>query len=942
MNVIKIGFEDDLWQTALNASQRDAVYVFPTRAAAGAALNSFQHSWQKGQQAFMSMEDFEAAVILPDAPVLSDEKRLLCLYLVLSAADRETLHINGYNDIVEWGKRFFDFFGELAEELIDVDSLPQKLQEGMFNWLLWQEQYLDTILQIRRNYLNYISALGFTDRIFYLDLAHAMIPWQNRDVVFINQYYYNALHKEVISLLEQAGNRVTLIFQGLEVNFHGVDWKVEDFDLAKAWADLEHKPLLRVVECENEDQMALAYLGDLQQGKFVNGGGVIIDSSFHQKPYRRFFDPRVFHHPHGYAIADTGLNQVLASLVEGIKAWQDSTGFLPVNLLARWFASWDFVHYFAASVDEQVMTALLNELQVPLQQDYLYLDEDYFNKLPDGWLKRTGMAYLEHIKAFARVSSIADICDLLDNPRGLDLARLLDAEELAHTSLLSDFWRQVANFRSIESLGLVKQWQEVFGTQDCALPLLELFLQYLKSIRVSYTPLAETRPDWEISNLLDARNRVIGQLVYFQLIEGLLPSSPSPVWLFSEAQRKRLKLKNYDDVRAWERYYFFRLLLCSQQAVCYTHRNMERDVNPSSFIGELRFVLGENGMELPTETIASPMEQVYASRMNCPDINQLQGLRTSGACSLQSPPDEDFFVLPVDPVHDFGEHHALAASVSGLLQLLRNPFLWYLESKCRLNPIPYEAPETISNKLFGNIMHAYFARILGDHQGQHQGTDELDNFFGDRDYLQQNLTSLILEGAFRYQIPRNYNGEFLNEIISQRLAESIADFYLSWLRGRLDKKSYTLIPECATLTDHERLYRELGSVNYLEHQYRLLTRGKADLRIETDDQAMIIDFKTGSKDTNQLIIYEWLYYLLGDTWHEEKITSIFWYIMESEPSMDKITPQRRDKLKTLLLDTLKQCLEQGYVQGSKAADRARLRTITRADLYRPNREVQDA
>ncbi|MBP7309672.1 MAG: PD-(D/E)XK nuclease family protein [Candidatus Cloacimonetes bacterium] len=942
MEFIKIGFNDDLLETALHTAGDDALLIFPTRSAAGYAQSRFYDAWDWRELQFLAMEDFEAAAIMADAPVLSEEKRLICLYLVLSDEDKETLHIMSYGDIVQWGKRFFDFFGELAEECLDADELLTLLDKGPFNLQEWQQLYLERILAIRRNYQSYILSLGFTDRIFYLNPRSFVCPWQDKEIVFVNQYYYNALHKDLLLFLEKAGNRISLIYQGLELKQQDGDWKVKDFDLAKAWAELEQKPRLRLIECENEDQMALAYLSALEKGDLDGGTGVIIDSQFHRKSYSRYFDPKLFRHPCSYPISETQLYQVIASLAEGLKAMQSRSGYLPMNLLARLISNKSFVRYFAGRDDEDTLLKLRSQLQMPLKNDYLYLDEAYLSTLGDCVLKRCLLNYLKHLEAFGQVNSIAELCQLLDAPEGLAIASLIDAEEAINTTVLKSFWEQVASFRAIESLGLIKDWAAIFPPEALALNLIELFLEYLKASKLSYQMLQPLSPVWDISNLLDTRNRSYSQVVFFQMIEGMVPAAPTPVWLFSEAQRKRLGMKNYDDIRAWERYYFYRLLLTSGTALCFSYRNEERDITPSSFLGELLFVLSESGEDLLPEKSTLNIGDIYASRTDKNIPTPLSAMCKEPLCCMDTNPPQSFFVLPCDPEQDFGEAAMLQSSVSGILQFIRNPFVWYLENRSKIYATPYEAQETIGAKLFGNIMHDYFALILNRYKGHNQNEQQLDILFGDQQALQNELLMIIREGKFRYQIPKNYNGEFLAEFISLRLAESLQVFYDSWLRHKIYRKSFQLIPESVEARWADDPSKCLGEVIHAARPYSIRVKGRADLRIEMDNEALIIDFKTGGKDINQLILYEWLYYLLDGLIPEENISSVFWMILDAEPSKEKISPDKRQALLAKILETLSTSLAMGYLQGQKATDRQRLKSITRADLYQPIKEAKDA
>ena len=53
-------------------------------------------------------------------------------------------------------------------------------------------------------------------------------------------------------------------------------------------------------------------------------------------------------------------------------------------------------------------------------------------------------------------------------------------------------------------------------------------------------------------------------------------------------QRQLLGLKTYEDVRRREKYYFFRLLLNSSVVTLFTQKNIEHNVEASSFLEEIK------------------------------------------------------------------------------------------------------------------------------------------------------------------------------------------------------------------------------------------------------------------------------------------------------------------------------------------------------------------
>ena len=938
MKVISIPINEDLQNYAINSICGSSVLVFPTRAAADHARHI--HRGRKGLQdsLFLSMEDFKDCLILPDNPVLMDEKRLLSLYLVMGEELREFFHLLSYADVIEWGNRFFTFFEELAEEGIDPATLEEKKDAGDFYMQMWQETYLEKILQIRCDYQSYISALGFTDKIFYTKEESIVIPWENRQVIFVNQYYYSNIEKLICGKLEESGNAVTVLYHGLRVSEGNESWKAERFNLGDTLETMVDKPVIKVIQCENEDQMALSFLA-MHAGDVNDAAGVIIDSSFYAKSYSAYFDADHFRFPNAIPMSNTNLYQMLNGIHQGVLAMSKTGGYLPMALLNKLLSAQWFMAYYIPGISELQINSVWLEVNALMQNDFLYVDEHVFDSESKSCLRIIVCGFISMVRSFTAIKNISQLCALIDSPGVLELDRLITAQESEYTDIKSCFWERIANFAAIDKMEIVPTWTEVYKEEGCGAGLLELLLSFIKSAMLSYRKLDKPNKQWEISNLLDSRNRTFSRVAFFQLIEGLLPGNPSPVWLFNETQRLKLGLKSYSDIREWERYYFLRLVLSTQEVQCYTYKNLERDISPSSFLGEL--MQYEGLLEISNIKPVVKMKDIYSQLLAASAGSWMQDAATIQDCCFQPLPEKDFFSLPANPEKDIPEGGILKASASGILQFIRNPFLWYLEYKSNISNYAYEAEETISPKLFGNIMHAYFAGILGAEAGKHDGLDRLERLFGDADTLQVELGKLLNSPQFKYQIPKNYNADFLTEIIAAKLAESLNQFFSKWLKQNLQNRSFVLIPESEQMTKQERKYRKLGAVMVAGKEYSVALHGKADLRIETEYEAMIIDFKTGNRDVRQLIIYEWVYYLLDGIMPEDRLKSIFWNILDTKEMRENISPEKRENLKTEILDTFVDCLQHGYGQGKKGADRQRLQHISRSDLLPRLKEARD-
>ncbi|MCD8481178.1 MAG: hypothetical protein LRZ88_13895 [Candidatus Cloacimonetes bacterium] len=76
----------------------------------------------------------------------------------------------------------------------------------------------------------------------------------------------------------------------------------------------------------------------------------------------------------------------------------------------------------------------------------------------------------------------------------------------------------------------------------------------------------------------------------------------------------------------------------------------------------------------------------------------------------------------------------------------------------------------ISPTLFGTLLHAYFAEVLGDQASKHHNAASLDLVFADPEKLKTALLELINHPQFRYKMPKNYNADYMNSIICDCLA----------------------------------------------------------------------------------------------------------------------------------------------------------------------------
>ncbi|MBW6514602.1 MAG: PD-(D/E)XK nuclease family protein [Candidatus Syntrophosphaera sp.] len=950
--IITVPLSADLTETALEQISDPCQLIFPTEVSAARARQRFMADWQLQDCEFISIKQLKNDLLLPGIPSVSDDKRLLCLYQSLTDEDRQHFHINGYFDSVDWGNHFFQFFEELCDECVEVGKLSAPFESFGINLLGWQEEYLLKVLSIHSRYRDRLDQLGLTDPIFSTRASEVKVPCRGCRFVFVNQYYFSKLEKQLIKALEASGNEVFIISQSCGPKMDPEQLTTPETRLEELKPSDIRTQKIEVVECENEEQMVLAFLANHDpEVEDVAESRVIIDSMFNRKHYRHLFSPAKYKASQAGSFIRSGIYAFLQTLHAHLHALNSTLdqSFVPLRLLLAACAQDNFIRYYHPDWGSEERDLLLNELRFLFDQDILYVDKDLeiFKVLNDkraySYLPRLLTPHFALLAKLAQIQSPSGLVYLIDLPEGLSIQRMCRSQELLYSNALEEFYERLANFASLGTQGVVDSWSDLFAPEGAGLAenILQLLLEALASARLSFAKTAreETRV-YDVSNLLDLRNLSYDTVVFFHAIEGVYPSNPEPVWLFNENQRQRLGLKSFDALRRRERYYFLRQVLNSRQALIYCYRDQEHDIEPGSFVTELIHA-SENKelagiIRIVPELFKPRISDLYQSRAARYGKHNEYDFQTKAAFmfGLNRADPNDFFVMPVSPQADFDEHHSLKVSYQSLSLLDKNPFAWYVRELRKLRCIELRPQETITRKLFGALLHGFLAKVLGRLKGPHQAVEELAVVLDSETELSKEISQLISSTLYLYKLPQNYNHEFLVSVISQCLVRSVRQFYREFLVPRLRGTSFELQPEEGRMTDFESQHKLLVSHILDEIEYHLKIRGIADLRVKCPAKNLIVDFKTGSHEVGQLLFYEWFYYLLNEDYAGRELDSTFWMILEQK-NLERTDQAKRDKWRERMRQNLEDCLIRGYGQGKNSTHRKTMRNITRADLYHP-------
>ncbi|HNX37110.1 MAG TPA: PD-(D/E)XK nuclease family protein [Candidatus Cloacimonadota bacterium] len=937
-----IGFEADLFEAALQEIVGRTILVFPTRSSAGVCEKNNYRYWCFEDISFISIEDLKTSLLSLDHPELMDDKRLLCLYQAMAPEMREYFHIFGFEDIVTWGEHFFRFFEELDDEEISIEHLREMELSGALNLQEWQEHFLANIVNIREAYRIFITQLGYTDKIFSRCRDNLHVPATNARYVFVNQYYYSKLERDMISELEKAGNSVCVIFQGDPESLPSSELELSPLNLYRVFTGESYSHAeIHIKETQNEDQMVLALLEEVA-GRDLAGKEpqLLIDAGFRENAYNRLFDPDLFGLGHNYSFDRTFLYKFLVGIREDLRALATSKDgkYIPLRNIFDSLSDKRFTQVFcgeAVSGDE-----VIKQLLVLTGADMIYVDINL--ELFDIWetdqdltlLKQVLAGYFTILEEFLAIGDPDDLIQLLTS-QTLKLDDLISPDELACADIPEQLADRLENFQALSRLGVVTNWQDIFGTKqaEVAAGILELFIASLKTATIHRHKLSQRSAQFEVTNLLDSRNLSRDEIIFFNTIEGIIPSAPEPVWLFNERQRMILGLKAYENIREWERYYFLRMILSAKRVDIYTYTNNDKDIEPSSFISEL---LHLRDFEAIGQT------RIITDEVDLPDIKgyyAVQMKNKSGKCAedpergLDPSKPGDFFNMPFDPALDQMGKRYFSLTYYSASQLLRNPFLWYLEYSAKLKESHYEVEETLTRKFFGTLIHDYLSSLLKEISKDEQTIWDVKERFGDTEVLLRAFLILLEKPIYQYKLPQNYNWDFLRDVISTCIAETVTWFFSRFLPELLGQERFILIPEDERSTRSELLDKELFSLDVDGVTYVVGIHGKADLRIETKKKYYIVDFKTGKVNTDQLIFYELCYYLLDGLSEDIRLESVFAKILEQDKEQKTFTDKDRNKFILAMQDRITEVVNKGFGLSRKASDRTYKPDITRADLY---------
>lgn len=896
---IYVSMNENLLQKVVDTQQEGScLYLFPTRKSKLEAWKLYQQNWDLSRQIFLTMAEWKESLCMAEKPLLKEEKRTLVLFNSMSQANKDFFRIENYHQSIEFAHKFFSFWEEIMEELITEAEISEVLTDKL-TAADWQVNTFNHLISVKEDYFSHLKQIDFSDRIF--------TEYKNNNnsgnlfarIFVVNQFYFTRLEKY---LLENFSGEVTIFSQIPENCFNEADLSLSaDFNAEHIRTFLKNKIDLYI--SSDPTQMIAQLTSNLEE----NEKATIIDFQLQDQPYAHLLSQQKFSLSSDLPFAATRIFRFFQAVNEIIKSliWEGTPFLISLQSLLNFFCKDDLLaHFVKDTAAREKLRSFLFQLS---EEDYKFIDLESIQHQKTGYEKDFTTIFL-FLQEILKINSINELIEFIEMKTDLKYL-LTDQEDLS--TFFETFFAALADFSSIEKIGLNFNWNRIFP-QNKASNLILLFLNYLKPLQLRLVTDRENK--FNFTTLQNTRNLSFTNLYVLNVIEGILPDRKHTQYLFSENQRKKLGLKTYDDITLRDKYYFYRLLAASENVTIFTRVNLEENIEISSFLEELAL----NGLINKT---ASP---------DSPNLN-----RMILSALLKTKPDKsvkhkeitkDFFAFPFRKI-DFPDNK-LSLSFYKWEKLQTNPFEFYLEFILGIKAREFGIADDLSSKLIGNLAHEIINLVWKRILQVYDSNSFKHNFIHNtRLYVAESVDYFLKHNnKLKYLSAHNFSDNYFQNIFIPILKYGIENFFFR-LHNELDlsDKTISVFPE--TGKTPEKFYFSFADLE-------ILLRGRPDLRIQAGETKYIFDFKTGNNDNArirrylpQLQFYELISYLLDAPENEDNVRS-FLFFMEQK---DLRELSKRIDLEPNIREIIQTTKEQGFCLTARK-DTYENVEITRRDL----------
>ncbi len=783
-----IDYKENIFERAIDSS-KSRIYVFDNIKNMIKARENYSQPLLKPKSIFILFKDLKEKIFATDRLIIKEEKRAVIFYDLLTETEKERFNINTYFDSVDLAAEFFRFFNELNEYQIEVIKNLEK----------WQKQKYSFFKDLRERYLKRLQDLNYTDYTLTFDMNNFSKEFVNnyRELVFMNIIEFTPLEKKLLLRLEETGKKINIYLNIPQEDFDEINLKIKNVSLP------DKLPLqLKLYETEGDLLQLTNMIAELRKEEEFS----ILDASKNSN-YHRLLSSSQIDMDKDLKFTDTKIFRFLETLktLYSNSVKEKGKFMLELNDLLQALALPEFRKYYGLEVYH------LKKLQQLAGEDYIYISRELINGGIDE-LQFLNIIF-DNIKKIAGFNNLYQVCCFLEE---IDLELLNDTLFMNNISSLFD---SLLELRSLEELDIIDSWKGFFN--DRASGLLLLTINYLKYKQIKKI-VNDKQKSINMSDLITAPHIKRENLIFLNLSRRILPSESAEGFLLNDNQRTDLGLKNAQDRRLQEKYYFYRHLFSSNKAIIFYIYDLENNISCSPFVEELRLNYNlelEKG-EIKTSDYGLLVRNIFKDQKN--KISEYRELSEKHRKKDK---------LPIE-VDDFNKNK-LFLGYYKYTTLTDCYYKFYLQHISNLQEDMVDIERELSLRIIGIMAHEIFADSL----------KKCDKNFS----LEEDQIKKIIQEKFQkydYKINRFYL-PYYRKILLKSIIQSVLFFLRQInkkLKGEITKVSIEWSPP------EKRIF--------FEHDLcQVFLSGRIDLLINTSTGKYIFDFKTGSGDKEQLDFY---------------------------------------------------------------------------------------
>ena len=779
--------------------------------------------------------DFYEKLLETDKIVIREEKQVILFYNTLTEKIRKKLRVENYYDIIDLAYNFYNLFSELQEYKVDIYKIETEE---------WQKEIFEILIEINESLKNEIQQKGLI--LPYMlrkteNISDRFIKKYKR-ICFVNKVKFTPFEKDVLELFSRKGMKTENILQIDRNDFDEEKLEIKNsFGLPDKKFFQKKNMNIEIHQFENKFTQLMGMVKKLEKnsrGKMEEDTDQyrIYDgqemNSKAKKDYQLLNQNRIT-----YNLEETMQNtkiyrvlSIVCSILENVKVENGTDRkkklLFKVKVLYNGFKSEEFLNIFGLKKLYQQFHGIVNENYKYISRDMLEKDDGKNWDRNHGEERETGFtAFLDELEKLYNINNMNDY--------GKYLEEIFKRHGEIEDNIRGKYFEALSEMTVLEDFSFDNLWKKFFNGNISA-SLLKMFLKYLdkKAISLDLEEIDEQEEEKRYKiNTFSAISDMKKKNIIFLNLQDTFPKVKVNNYLFSKGQRMSMGLPVVEKERLKEFFRFFNNIFGAENIYLSYVKNLDENTDCAGIIEEIKLKY----------EVKPKFESSQGEISEGEELNFIKKYFTPKGEKWEKKDIGKFIQSKLTKDRKKLKEEKLSLGYYSFEKLRDFEYGYYIE-KMIGNTELEEISDRIDPLLFGNIIHAFYEKIVKDNKE----IIEKKEYVTDMQEIKNTLSNIL--AAFEYKIPAEFI-RFYREVSFDEIAKSIKKF--------LDALKNGTIEELEKVTDFEiyseekvrhKLEKGLENIKY----HNVLINGIMDLYIKVDKHEILIDYKSGNLDKDRL------------------------------------------------------------------------------------------